>query len=86
MNPAFQNFLRQTILDLVLQCAPERSGPVFFIISLVYQEIPGRLIYLQTDGHLAADPLFHARQHDVHDLSHVFLGQGMEYDGFVDTV
>ena len=75
-----QDLVRQGILDLGLDLAPQGSCPVFAVITFLGDMVLDCRGYFQSDRHLFFTAFDQILQEQGHDLADMVFVQRMEYD------
>src|SRR5215213_10075221 len=76
---------REGVLDVASYGPRQRSSAELRVVALLGEELVRRVGDLDLDA-LAFQVLVQAREHDVHDLQHVLLGEGLEDDDLIYPV
>src|SRR5215207_7613783 len=76
---------REGVLDVASYGPRQRSSAELRVVALLGEELLRRVGDLDLDA-LAFQVLVQAREHDVHDLQHVLLGEGLEDDDLIYPV
>src|ERR687890_2569770 len=76
---------REGVLDVAPYGPRQRSSAELRVVTLFGEELFGGVGDLDLDA-LAFEVLVQAREHDVHDLQHVLLGEGLEDDDLIHPV
>src|ERR671911_2077417 len=75
----------QGVLDVAPYSPRQRSSAELRVVALLGEELLGGVGDLDLDT-LAFEVLVQPREHDVHDLQHVLLGEGLEDDDLIYPV
>src|SRR5215208_281117 len=76
---------REGVLDVASYGPRQRSSAELRVVALLGEELLRRVGDLDLDA-LTFQVLVQAREHDVHDLQHVLLGEGLEDDDLIYPV
>src|SRR4051794_4440002 len=75
----------ERVLDVAPDGPGERASAELGVVALLCEELLGRIGDLDLDA-LALEVLVQAGEHDVNDLQHVLLGEGLEDDDLIYPV
>src|SRR6185437_4746070 len=80
-----EDFLRKRVLDVLLDCPLERPRSVLLVVTMLHQELGGRVGELERQL-LLRQPLPHVFEQDRHDLGDHLAAQRVEHDHVVEPV